>query len=276
MCASDPRSLHFCFSTLGCPDLDLDAVFDLAKRFGFGIVELRALEGTVDLPALFEKRYGSPEAFAEHVFESGVRIASLDTSLKLMDNDADTRLAFLDFIPWAEAIGGTALRVFDGKVRADEDAEAGWRRAAETMHWWDDEHKASEWQSTMIVETHDTVFTAATIRRLMEHAPDSVGLLWDSHHTWKRGGEDPLETWRACQQWVRHVHFKDSVSKPSARHPFTYVDLGTGEFPLDAVLNALAADAFSGPVSLEWEKMWHPYLRPLDEALEGGRQHGWW
>ena len=33
------------------------------------------------------------------------------------------------------------------------------------------------------------------------------------------------------------------------------------------LFNLLAEVRFEGPVSLEWERQWHPYLKPLDEAL---------
>ena len=68
---------------------------------------------------------------------------------------------------------------------------------------------------------------------------------------------------------------KDSISRPSARHPFTYVSPGDGEFPIAPLRAALAAQ-FTGAVSLEWEKLWHPYLVPLDEALTIAAQRGWW
>ena len=73
-----------------------------------------------------------------------------------------------------------------------------------------------------------------------------------------------------------HVHVKDSVGIPSARHPFTYVLPGDGGFPIAPVLAALRADHFAGAVSLEWEKQWHPYLPSLDEALTTAAARGWW
>lgn len=126
-----------------------------------------------------------------------------------------------------------------------------------------------------MVETHDSLFTAAAIRRFLAAAP-GTGILWDSHHTWKKGGEDPVLTWRAIRESVVHVHVKDSVSAPSARHPFTYVRPGEGEFPMAPLVAALRMDGFAGPVSLEWELMWHPYLAPLDEALASARARAWW
>ena len=72
------------------------------------------------------------------------------------------------------------------------------------------------------------------------------------------------------------MHVKDSIPVPSARHPFTYTLPGDGGFPIAPLLGALRADGFSGAVSLEWERMWHPYLPSLDEALVVAAQRGWW
>ena len=134
---------------------------------------------------------------------------------------------------------------------------------------------AGGWSCDVMIETHDSLFTAAAIGRFLAVAPDAA-ILWDAHHTWRKGGEDPLVTWRAIRGSVPHVHVKDSIGVPSARHPFTYVLPGDGEFPMAPLMAVLRADNFAGPVSLEWEKMWHPYLAPLDEALATATARGWW
>ena len=62
---------------------------------------------------------------------------------------------------------------------------------------------------------------------------------------------------------------------PSARHPFTYVLPGEGEFPTGPIMELLGKE-YAGVVSLEWEKLWHPYLPPLDEALVTADERAWW
>jgi sugar phosphate isomerase/epimerase len=83
-------------------------------------------------------------------------------------------------------------------------------------------------------------------------------------------------TWAAIRDLVVHVHVKDSIDMPSAKHSWTYVLPGTGRFPIAPLLAALRADAFAGPVSLEWERLWHPYLPTLDAALTAAKQNRWW
>ncbi len=35
-------------------------------------------------------------------------------------------------------------------------------------------------------------------------------------------------------------------------------------------------DRYNGVISLEWERMWHPYLPELDKALHHAAQMRWW
>lgn len=256
-------------STMGCPELALDEVAALAQRHALDGVELRALAGTIDLPAHFASAYGSPEALAAR--RSAVPVTAFCTSLKAVGATAADRVAFLALIPWAEALGVPWLRVFDGGRTADEAELA---EAADTVRWWRGLRAKSGWKTDIMIETHDTLLTGAAVRRFLAAAPGTA-IRWDSHHTWKKGGEDPPVTWAAIKDAVVSIDVKDSISLPSARHPYTYVLPGDGEFPM-APLRAMLQAEYGGPVSLEWEKMWHPYLPPLDEALTAAEENRWW
>ncbi|HUG13273.1 MAG TPA: sugar phosphate isomerase/epimerase [Opitutaceae bacterium] len=261
-----------CFSTLGCAELGLDEVLQLARHHSFAGVELRALGGTIDLPAHLFASCGSPDALATRMSAGSVKIVAFDTSLKLVGStDEEWQKTVDGFLPWTEAIGGTNLRVFDGGSNGGAEEIA---QMAARVRWWQELRRARGWRSELMVETHDSLFTAAPILALVRAAPGAL-ILWDSHHTWKRGGEDPVETWRAIRAHVVHIHIKDSVSEPSARHPYTYVLPGSGEFPAIGLLASLRSE-FAGPLSLEWERMWHPYLPPLGEALDAATSAGWW
>jgi len=262
------------FSSLGCVDLPLDEVLALAARHGLDAVELRGLGGSLDVPAWLAQAYGSPEAFAEHVRRSPVRIAALDTSLRLTGGSAADREEFLQFIPWAEAAGIPRLRVFDGGGRTLTDD--GLAQALDTLAWWHALRRKNGWRTDLMVETHDALVTTPAIQRFLAAAPAGTALLWDAHHTWRLGGEAPVDTWAAIRAAVVHLHVKDSVGIPSERHPYTYVPPGRGEFPMAALLDALRRDGYAGVVSLEWERHWHPALAPLEEALASAAERAWW
>lgn len=256
-------------STMGCPELTLDEAAALARRHKLDGVELRALAGMIDLPAHFASVYGAPEALAAR--RPAVPVAAFCTSLKAVGATAADRAAFLALIPWAEALGVPRLRVFDGGRVADSAELA---EAADTVRWWRALRAKHGWKTDIMIETHDSLLTGATVRRLLAVSPGTA-IRWDSHHTWKKGGEDPLVTWRAIKDAVVSIDVKDSVSRPSAKHPYTYVLPGEGEFPM-APLRAVLRAEYGGPVSLEWEKLWHASLPPLDEALNAAARAGWW
>jgi hypothetical protein len=64
----DVRSRHLTnaslFSSLGCPGFSLDETLALAAKHDIGAGELRALGGTVELPAYFAEKFRTPEKLA--------------------------------------------------------------------------------------------------------------------------------------------------------------------------------------------------------------------
>jgi sugar phosphate isomerase/epimerase len=184
-----------------------------------------------------------------------VRIASLDSSCNAIGTTADDRAEVLALAPWATAVGASAIRVFDGGERGDE-AELGSMRPL--FDWWQDLALAPE----LIVETHDALADPAALQRFIERYP-LIGVLWDTHHTWKEGGESPSATWLRLRGRTRHLHVKDSLAHRG------YVVPGAGEFPFGELIEALRTDGFDGVVSLEWERHWYPDLAPIEDALAG-------
>ena len=267
--------LKFSFSTLGCPELSLPEIVALSKANGIDEMELRTIDDRVDLPALFREQYEAPEKLKAYLESEGMKVTALDTSLKLVGNTADDRKAFMEFIEWAEALGTTYLRIFDGGTFAPELSEEDLAACLDTLAWWRSERAKNGWKVDVMVETHDCLTASTAMQQLQDKLEVPIPVLWDTHHTWKKGGECPKETWKTVAESTVHIHIKDSISKPSARHPMTYVMLGEGEFPLDSTLKLLEDAGFSGLVSLEWERKWHPYLEPLSVALDKAKALGW-
>src|SRR5215204_6548256 len=108
--------ISFGFSTIGCPDYNIDQVIAMAKKNGYSGVEIRFLRGTVDLASLDEFSPGKigetrrrfEDAGIEIVgINTGVRMASLDEAVRSQQRDtARANLAI------AEALGANYLRVF--------------------------------------------------------------------------------------------------------------------------------------------------------------------
>ena len=261
------------FSSLGCEELELAEVLALASKHGIGAVELRALGGTIDLPGYFAENYETPARLAEAVARSGNKVVGFDASCKLMADDAEGEAELLALAPWAEALGGASIRVFDGGTQLDEaEIEMGWRR----WRWWQDQREKNGWCCNLMVETHDTLITAAAIHRFKQHTGESIAILWDAFHTWSKGGESPVETWKGIRDSVVHIHVKDGIAGGAEGRAFTHKLPGGGDFPMAALRESLEMDGYAGPLSLEWGRKWHPYLPPLDEALTVAAERRWW
>ncbi|MFP4380583.1 MAG: SDR family NAD(P)-dependent oxidoreductase [Candidatus Sumerlaeia bacterium] len=262
-------SRRWCFSTLGCTDLNLEQVLELAKRFGIQEIELRALEENLNLPQYLEEKFGDPAKVRERFEKAEVRLTVLDTSFRLAGCDDEQRENFLAFVPWAEALGVPWLRVFDGGKYLSEIDPQYIQEAAATVEWWRGERAKNGWDCDMVIETHDSLLSSDALEKFQQALDEPAAILWDAHHPWFKGGEKNIgETWSRIRPWVKHVHFKDSIPEPAGNHPYTYQLLGEGEFPLGELIALLDRDGYGGAISLEWERKWHPYLPPLEEALE--------
>lgn len=262
------------FSTLGCPEMSLAEICKLARDFGLQFAELRAIEDRIDLPILFSEQFGTPESLSDYLNQAQVGVSCLDTSLKLVGNSIEDRMTFLKFMPWADGIGTRYLRVFDGGTVDAGLNDIAYGMACDTIEWWLEERDRNDWKADMAIETHDCLVHQESHQRLAANYPE-LKVIWDTHHTWKKGGVDLETSWKQLGKNTCSVHVKDSISKPSARHPFTYVNLGDGEFPLTEALNLLKEENYQGFVAIEWERMWHPYLPELKEALAKARELNW-
>jgi sugar phosphate isomerase/epimerase len=262
----------YAFSSLGCSQFELDDVIALAARHGIECVELRTLAGSADLPGYFAARYGSPEHLGLHMRDAALSIVSFGTSLRLVGNEEADRAALLAYVSWAEACGVETLRVFDGGANGTDDEL---EQALATWHWWSAMRAARGWRVDLAIETHDAFAHEAPLLRLLEALPDCP-ILWDAHHTWRKGGADPVRTWRLLRDRVKHIHVKDSVPDARAKAGYSYVLPGAGQFPMFELMSVLREDGYEGVLSLEWERHWHPALPALEEALSTARQHDWW
>lgn len=255
---------------MGCPDLDLPQVAALARAHGLADVELRALCGEMDLPAYWRRRGESPAAVAAVARESGLRIVGVNTSFRLVGGDVRARAALLDHVPYAEALGAPFLRVFDGGRTADPGEL---EEAAQTLDWWRAWRRDHGVKTDLMVETHDMLLDVERIQRFVSRVPH-CSVLWDAHHTWRRGAAPLQATLDAFEGRVVHLHVKDSLATTSGPG-FAYVLPGAGNFPIHELVSILNHSGFAGVMSLEWERAWHPNLPPLETALHSARVRNW-
>ena len=63
----------------------------------------------------------------------------------------------------------------------------------------------------VVIESHGDFVQSPLLKELLERAASPhVALLWDAHHTFAAGKEEPEQTFAALGKYVRHTHLKDS------------------------------------------------------------------
>lgn len=259
------RAFNYCFSTLGCSELNLHETADLAKRHGISSVELRTLCGSVDLISALEGEFGSPSIFAAFLAQRDLKVTALNTSIRLFDSDDMS--AVEPFIAWAEAAGIAHLRIFDGGNRLTTGEMT---RAGAVLDQWQVDRQSRGLNVDLMIETHDALADATQLSTFIRLVPNAL-ILWDTHHTWAKGS-DIKRLWPDIVDNVVHLHVKDSkMGDDGRRH---YVLPGQGNFPMADLLSLVGSTDRHLPLSLEWERHWHPELPRLDDALIAAR--AWW
>jgi sugar phosphate isomerase/epimerase len=262
--------LPIAFSTLGCPKWEWKKILQFASQHGFSAIELRGLEGNLDLPSHSIFAATRIEQTKQEIADHKLKIACVSSSANLYVEDPAKRAQQLSdarrFIDLASSLRAPYVRVFGGKSDSDKapipDAatksrvSAGLRELAQ--------YSAPK-NVTVIIESHDHFTSSATLKDVLQQAnSEHVGLLWDAHHTFATSNEEPEFTVKELGQWIRHTHLKDSVGTGEDRK---YVLTGRGNVPVERQIRALQSIGYKGFYCFEWEKLWHPDLEDPEIAI---------
>ena len=215
-----------------------------------------------------------PELASDRIAEAkrqlaarGLAISCLGASAHMHEMDPAKLVVQLDegrrFIDLAHALGAPYVRVFgDRYVRGVPREEMLAHIAAGLRTLGDYAHDKNV---TVVIESHGDFTDSPALLEILQRADSpAVQLLWDAHHTFVSGKEEPEDTVRRLGRYIRHTHLKDSVPAGSDRR---YVLTGTGQAPVKRQIEALVKLAYRGNYSFEWEKRWHPEIEEPDVAL---------
>lgn len=262
--------LPIAFSTLGCPAWDLNKVLDFAANHGFAAIELRGLEGNLNLPSHPAFAPGQIEQTKREVAAHRLKIASVSSSTRMGETDPEKRTKELAdgrrFLDLAFSLGAPYVRVFGDGAAIEKGAapsEEVKARVASGLHELGE--YARPRNVIVIIESHDNFTSSAILSEVLQKADsDHVGLLWDAHHTFVTAHEEPEFTVQKLGPWIRHTHLKDSVAAGEDRK---YVLTGRGTVPIQRQVQALRSIGYKGFYCFEWEKVWHPELEDPEIAI---------
>ncbi len=194
-----------------------------------------------------------------------LKIACVSSSAQLHDADPEKRKQHIAdakrFIDLAASLGAPNVRVFGNNIQGPKDQVVA--RVASGLHELGS--YAGDHGVAVIIESHGDFTDSPTLYEILTRADSpNVGLLWDAHHTFVSGKEDPEFTVRKMGKFIRHTHLKDSVPAGDGRR---YVLTGRGDVPVRKQVEVLSASGYTGCYTFEWEKVWHPELEEPEIAI---------
>jgi sugar phosphate isomerase/epimerase len=113
------------------------------------------------------------------------------------------------------------------------------------------------------LETHGDFASAADVEAVLSACP-VVQIIWDPACAIIERGERPLESGLALQRWIRHAHIKDLSNENGS---WTPVLTGDGTIPLSEIRTVFETIGYTGYLSFEWEKKWHPSIEAAEIAV---------
>lgn len=256
------------FSTLGCPKWSFAQVVKVAAENGYQGIEIRGIEGQLDLPQCPEFSTAARIAESRRLVESNkLRIVDLGSSAQMHHADASKRQKNLDdarrFIDLAQALNCPFVRVFPDDLPKDQDEQKTLDLISQGLLELGNHAKGSD--VTVLLESHGKVVSMEFLSQVMRNAEHpQVGLIWDIYNMWSVTKEAPTQVYKRLKKYIRHIHVKDAKLQGGKSQ---YVLLGEGDAPLSEALNVLRKDRFAGYYSFEWEKMWHPEIAEPEVAI---------
>jgi sugar phosphate isomerase/epimerase len=263
--------MRIAFTTLGCPDWDIDTLCARGKAYGFDGVELRGLMDTLDVtmhPAFTTGLRDTQLKFAD----AGLDVCGIGSSIRICDperRDENVQEAKRT-IAVAKVLACRHVRVFGGgnpqELGRSTAAEVG-RNCVQAILALDGARDL-----LWLVETHDHWVTASACAQLAEQVADpAFGVLWDVGNTLFVAGEEPAETFAVLGARIRYIHIKDALYAPEHElamgSGWRYVAPGKGQLPIAEAVAVLKRNGYEDWVTFEHEKRWHPELPEPEEVF---------
>lgn len=245
------------FSTNGWSEFSKAEFLDIAKDLGLYGVEFHQSSRDVFRGETGEEDLRAAERLKRELNQTGLAVPCYDIVLDAADSAciAENTERILHAVRLCEGAGIPYLRIAArDQIHGDaEAAETAVRDCLAPVIEY-----AEKGPVCILMETAGIYKDTGKLRLLLnEFASDSLAALWDVHHPYRFGSEDPETTVQNLGAYIRHVHIKDSLPGPQGP---VYALVGEGDIPLDSMMNALRSINFDGSLSLEWLPGWMPEL----------------
>jgi sugar phosphate isomerase/epimerase len=256
------------FSTLACPEWDIQRVISEAARFGYDGIEWRGGPLGHVQPGMSQEMKGEMRRRLEDLGLFSLAVTAYTSFVSPDRQERQDNLEMLnDYLNLAAELGAGYVRVFLGELPAGTSLASAYPLLLDCLQTAVE--LASAAGVTLAIEPHDDFVRSASVVPLMEHIDHPrLEVIWDVGNSYA-AGEDPEEGFSLFCRRMAYLHVKDGRRKAIG---WQLCPLGQGEVPLPAIFNLLANANYQGAVSVEWERAWHAELDPPEVALPASLQ----
>ena len=260
--------MKLAFTTLGCPGWDISTILKRANEYGYAGIDFRGYLADIDLRKAPIFAANETARTARQVRDAGLVVSALSSGARMFDAAFQERQASLDemkgYAEIAHGVGAKFVRIFGGALRGVPLDDALSVSAETLCHASDIARQAG---FVFVVETHDDWVATPPLARAFEMAgfPESMAMLWDTHHPYRMKNEAPETSWKNIGKHVRYTHWKDSQAKPGGG--YALCRFGEGDIPLKKMFDVMTAGGYDGWHTFEWEKRWVPQLAEPETAF---------
>ena len=211
--------MKLAFSTLGCPDWDLETIIDAARKFGYAGIELRAIAGSLDL--LSREEFVAPQLARTKAYlqDVGIEICCVDTSCTFHSPNGSERATQITIAvahaELAAKLRAPLIRVFPDKIQpgAQRDETRDW--IAECLYAVAERIPDGV---DVALETHGDFANAAAAAEIVKLANHpKVKLIWDVANS-VAAGDTIEQAGRVVQPYLAHIHLRDAKPVTGSEH----------------------------------------------------------
>lgn len=255
------------FSTIGCPDWDLDTIIAQGAALKYEAVELRGIQGEMHLPACAAVAK-DPESVANRFAEANLDLACLATGnafhwpdkKKVAENKAQVR----EFIELAAQLRCPLVRVFGDEVPRYEQKQVTLLRIADALR--DLAPVAASNGVTLVLENHGDFAASRDVWFILDAVNHpAVQCCWHPCHAKAAGDRLTLSVPR-IGRLISLVHLVDGrFNEDGALEGYALP--GDGNVDIERFLFLLRGVTYDGYLIFDWPKLWVPGLADPDKAF---------
>ncbi len=262
--------MKLAFTTLGCPNWNLDTIISKATEYGYQGVDFRGYLGEMDIYRLPEFST-EVEKTIKKFKDANLEVPCFSSSVRLFtfsDEELEKHLEELkQYSILCRKFNAPYIRVFGGEIGEVSRGEAldTVVRNLEQML-----EIAKEYDVELLIETHDDWTDCKYIADIFEKVDAKhLQVVWDIHHPYRTVGEEPDKTWEVLGDRIKYTHWKDSYPTDQTAKGYQLCLMGEGDIPFQKIYDLLQEKGYDGYYTLEWEKVWWPDIEEPEVSFKG-------